>query len=146
RLRIGEGDQSTFQVDIGPSQAELFGFSQACENGEPNPGVIGLTDRLAQSCLLFDGEKACSSCAYCGELDAGEGTFLNHASPDCPPEYMTKELEIVDDSLRGVVLHCEVGYGLLKECGSHGMQGFPCQTVCPPLPVVPLVGNGRGLL
>ena len=146
RLGMGEGDQAPVQIDIGPSQGELLRLSQARENRQPDPGVIRLTDCLAQLRLLLKGKKACSPCSYRGKLDAGKGAFLNHPSPDRPSEYMPEKLQVMEDGLRCFTRRGKLCHRLVKQGRGHGVEGLPCQPVGPPLPVILLNGDGRGLL
>ena len=113
RLGVVEDNQSTFQVDVGPSQAELFRFSQACENRQSDPCVIRFPNGLAQSPLFLNGEEACPSCSHRRKLSTREGALFDHASLHCPTEYMPEEFEVVHDSLRCVVLRGKVSHSFV---------------------------------
>jgi hypothetical protein len=85
-------------------------------------------------------------CAYRGKLDAGKGAFLEHASPDRPAEHMTEKRQVMHDGVWHEVLRSKVGHRLFKDGRGDGMQDLPCQSGCPPAPLVMLLGDGRGLL
>jgi len=142
----GEGNQSPIQVDIGRPQAKLLRLPHAGQDRQPNPAVIGLPHCLTQPRLFLDRQEACFSCSHRGEFDAGKGAFLNHPSPNRPSEYMPDKLQVMEDSLRGFPRRSKVFHRLVKQGMSHGVQSLPCQAAGPPLSIVLLNGDGRGLL
>ena len=110
----------TVQVDSGPSQAELLRLPQARENCQPDPGVIRLTDHLAQFSLLFDGEKACCPARIVGNLTLAKGLFSITPFPIAHRNTCLRNSpspNFVNTRISHSRLRFELGRGVVAECG-----------------------------